>query len=76
MSPCARPTRELTGGTGRRVTVAANDRVEVRFPSSAAQAGTARFQIAGKSGNGPTRLNSLARMDSRDDRSLRHLRRD
>lgn len=41
---------ELTEGAGRRVTVPANDRVEVRFPTSAARAGTARFQIAGVSG--------------------------
>ena len=32
------------------MTVPANDRVEVRFPVSAARAGTARFQIAGVSG--------------------------
>jgi alpha-2-macroglobulin len=41
---------ELTAGAGRHVTVPANDRVEVRFPVSAARAGTARFQIAGVSG--------------------------
>ena len=41
---------ELTAGAGRRVAVPANDRVEVRFPVSAAHAGTARFQIAGVSG--------------------------
>ena len=41
---------EVTAGAGRRVTVPANDRVEVRFPVSAARAGTARFQIAGVSG--------------------------
>jgi uncharacterized protein YfaS (alpha-2-macroglobulin family) len=41
---------ELTAGAGRRVTVPANDRVEVRFPVSAQRAGTARFQIAGVSG--------------------------
>src|SRR3984893_10690541 len=41
---------DLTEGSGRRVTVPANDRVEVRFPVSAARAGTARFQIAGSSG--------------------------
>jgi len=41
---------DLTSGGGRRVTVPANDRVEVRFPVSAARAGTARFQIAGVSG--------------------------
>ncbi len=41
---------ELTAGAGRRVTVPANDRVEVRFPVSASRAGSARFQIAGVSG--------------------------
>ncbi len=41
---------ELTAGTGRRVTVPANDRVEVRFPTNASKAGTARFQIAAASG--------------------------
>ncbi len=35
---------------GRRVTVPANDRVEVRIPASAVKAGTARFQIAAASG--------------------------
>jgi uncharacterized protein YfaS (alpha-2-macroglobulin family) len=41
---------ELTDGAGRRVTVPANDRVEVRFPTSASKAGTARFQIGAVSG--------------------------
>ena len=41
---------DLTEGGGRRVTVPANDRVEVRFPTSAVRAGTARFQIAAVSG--------------------------
>ncbi|HVS20975.1 MAG TPA: alpha-2-macroglobulin family protein, partial [Pyrinomonadaceae bacterium] len=36
--------------TGRRVTVPANDRVEVRIPASAVKAGTARFQIGAVSG--------------------------
>jgi uncharacterized protein YfaS (alpha-2-macroglobulin family) len=36
--------------TGRRVTVPANDRVEVRVPASTLKAGTARFQIAAISG--------------------------
>lgn len=36
---------ELTRGAGRRVQVPANDRVEVRFPTAAAFAGTARFQV-------------------------------
>ena len=41
----------LTDGAGQRVTVPANDRIEVRFPSSTESAGTARFQIAAVSGN-------------------------
>lgn len=41
---------ELTDGSGRRVTVPANDRVEVRFPVAASSAGTARFQVAASSG--------------------------
>ncbi len=40
----------LTAGGGRKVTIAANDRAEVRFPVSAEKAGTARFQIAVSSG--------------------------
>jgi uncharacterized protein YfaS (alpha-2-macroglobulin family) len=35
----------FTEGAGRLVTVPANDRVEVRFPAEADQAGTARFQV-------------------------------
>jgi uncharacterized protein YfaS (alpha-2-macroglobulin family) len=41
---------ELTDGAGRRVNVPANDRVEVRFPTSASKAGTARFQVGAVSG--------------------------
>src|SRR2546421_680059 len=41
---------DLTGGAGRRVTVPANDRVEVRLPVSANHAGTARFQVGIASG--------------------------
>lgn len=41
---------DLTGGSGKRVVVKANDRAEVRFPVSAMKAGTARFQIAVSSG--------------------------
>lgn len=41
---------ELTAGGGKRVTVPANDRVEVRFPVSAVKAGTARFQVGVNSG--------------------------
>jgi uncharacterized protein YfaS (alpha-2-macroglobulin family) len=41
----------LTEGAGRRVTVPANDRVEVRFPVAAAKPGTARFQIAAAAGS-------------------------
>lgn len=40
----------LTDGAGRRVTVPANDRVEVRLPVAAGRAGTARFQIGGAAG--------------------------
>src|SRR5205085_11199615 len=36
--------------TGRRVSVPANDRVEVRIPAAAVKAGTARFQIGAVSG--------------------------
>jgi uncharacterized protein YfaS (alpha-2-macroglobulin family) len=41
---------ELTEGAGRRVSVPANDRVEVRLPVSAGRAGTARFQIGAAAG--------------------------
>jgi hypothetical protein len=41
---------QLLDGSGRRVAVPANDRVEVRFPTAAVRAGRARFQIAGVSG--------------------------
>ena len=40
----------FTAGHGRKVTVPANDRVEVRFPAAAEMAGTARFQFAAASG--------------------------
>ncbi len=40
----------LTAGAGRRVEVPANDRVEVRFPTKAEQAGTARFQVGAVAG--------------------------
>ncbi|MEY2960089.1 MAG: hypothetical protein RLZZ01_2657, partial [Actinomycetota bacterium] len=36
----------LTGPAGRRVTVPANDRIEVRFPATADEVGTARFRLA------------------------------
>ena len=36
--------------SGRRLTVPANDRVEVRIPATTATAGTARFQVAAVSG--------------------------
>ena len=41
---------ELTEGAGRRVTVPANDRIEVRFPAAAAEVGTARFRVASVGG--------------------------
>jgi len=40
----------VEGSPGRRVTVPANDRREVRFPVAAAQAGTARFQAGAAAG--------------------------
>ncbi|MBT8202767.1 MAG: hypothetical protein HKN74_00455 [Acidimicrobiia bacterium] len=40
----------LTDGAGRRVTVPANDRIEVRFPAAAEDVGTARFRVAAVSG--------------------------
>ncbi len=43
----------LTGPGGKRVTVPANDRVEVRFPASAEQAGTARFRAVAAAAAGP-----------------------
>src|SRR6187401_220619 len=39
----------LTAGGGRKVTVPANDRVELRFPAAAELAGTARFQLVATS---------------------------
>jgi hypothetical protein len=41
----------LTAGAGRRVTVPANDRIEVRFPVAAEDVGTARFRVAAISGD-------------------------
>src|SRR5262249_10910947 len=41
---------QLIEGQGRRVTVPANDRVELRFPATTTRPGTARFQIAAASG--------------------------
>ncbi len=40
----------LTNGSGRKVTIPANDRAEIRFPVNADKAGTARFQIAATAG--------------------------
>lgn len=40
----------LTDGNGRRVTIPANDRAEIRFPVTAESAGVARFQIGASSG--------------------------
>ncbi len=41
---------EITNGDGRRVSIPANDRAEVRFPVAAMKAGKARFQFAVSSG--------------------------
>ncbi|MBC8101725.1 MAG: hypothetical protein H7Z41_03965 [Cytophagales bacterium] len=40
----------FTKGRGRRLTVGANDRIEVRFPAEAVMPGTARFQVAATAG--------------------------
>lgn len=40
----------LTAGDGRRITIEANDRAEIRFPVAADKAGTARFQFGATSG--------------------------
>ncbi len=42
---------ELVGSPGRRVTVPANDRVEVRFPARTNSPGTARFRAVAVSGD-------------------------
>ena len=42
---------ELVGSPGRRVTVPANDRVEVRFPAQTNSPGTARFRAVAVSGD-------------------------
>ena len=36
----------ITGAAGKHVSIPANDRIEVRFPVLASQAGTARFRVA------------------------------
>ena len=41
----------LTGPSGKRVTVPADERVEVRFPVAAEDAGTARFRVTAVSGD-------------------------
>jgi len=41
----------LDGSQGLKVTVPANDRIEVRFPMSAAMAGSAKFRLAATSGS-------------------------
>jgi uncharacterized protein YfaS (alpha-2-macroglobulin family) len=41
----------LLEGNGRRVTIPANDRAEIRFPVSVESSGVARFQIGAVSGN-------------------------
>ncbi|HSB02310.1 MAG TPA: alpha-2-macroglobulin family protein, partial [Anaerolineales bacterium] len=51
MDVVARATNLELGNSGLRVTVPANDRVEVRFPASTVMAGTTRIQFAATSGN-------------------------
>ncbi len=47
----ARATNLELGNAGLRVSVPANDRVEVRFPAATIMAGSARVQVAATSGN-------------------------
>jgi len=42
---------DLTGTTGQRVSVPANDRIEVRFPGTTDSAGTAYVRVVGVSGD-------------------------
>lgn len=42
---------KLSGPSGRRVTVPANDRIEVRFPATTDVVGTARFRVVAVSGD-------------------------
>jgi hypothetical protein len=42
--------RGVVSAAGKRVTIPANDRVEVRFPAETVSAGTARFQIGATAG--------------------------
>jgi uncharacterized protein YfaS (alpha-2-macroglobulin family) len=50
VSVAARATNLELSNAGQRITVPANDRVEVRFAASTIMAGTARIQIAASSG--------------------------
>ncbi len=51
VSVAARATNLELENPGQRVTIPANDRVEVRFPAATVKAGTVRVQIAATSGN-------------------------
>ncbi len=44
------PPKGGTPNAGRRITVPANDRIEIRFPATTDRPGTARFQIVASSG--------------------------
>ena len=73
----ARATNLELDQAGLRVTVPANDRIEVRFPASTQKAGTARIQIAAISGDlCRCRGRGTAGLHAGHHRSLCHLRRD
>jgi alpha-2-macroglobulin len=55
---------ELTGPAAQRVTVPAEDRVELRFPALATAAGTARFQVAAVAADPTTSSSQLAGRDA------------
>ena len=67
-----------TPPAGLRVTVPANDRVEVRFPRRRPQTrAPPRFRVGGRERRrAPTRRRVAARVDAGHDRGVRHLRRD
>ncbi len=53
----------LLDGAGKRITVPANDRVEVRFPMTTDQVGTARFQVAVSATDGESNYADAAQFD-------------
>lgn len=65
---------DLTQGAGRKVTVPANDRVEVRLPAAAVKAGTARSSSRRRRQVDRRRRRRAPRLDPHHHQGLRHLR--